>query len=250
MRRAARLALVAALLLAGCAAPRAAVDEGADEDEPLAAASDDAPRAPPRATPSPSSDAAGEPAAVRTSTVAPPPPSEEATLAPPAPSATIAFIDQGINPYHVVFRDASPRAQQHPSTYIPGYPADAQPLHLSFGHVELKDALRADCALWLSLQPNTLYYVPGTRIVGAISFFGEVGAPRSCDDVARHRSPYVFDTGGHGTMVASRAAGAGYGACAECFVVAAQGFGLAAVEWAAAQPWIDAQSNSWGPIVF
>ena len=49
----------------------------------------------------------------------------------PAGQAVVALIDTGINPYHVEFRDDSALALQHPSTYLEGYPADAEALSLT-----------------------------------------------------------------------------------------------------------------------
>src|SRR5687767_7410171 len=50
--------------------------------------------------------------------------------APAAPTthAVVALIDTGINPYNAAFRDRSPLAQRHPSTYIPNYPTNARTL--------------------------------------------------------------------------------------------------------------------------
>ncbi|HET6404831.1 MAG TPA: S8/S53 family peptidase [Candidatus Thermoplasmatota archaeon] len=172
--------------------------------------------------------------------------------------AVIAFIDEGINPYHVAFRDDSPRAKQHPSTYLPTYPANAKPLHLSLHIEDLEDAIVADCAVWAEVVPETLYYVPGTRIVGMymapnswLTGIFEYGDARyTCGgDPEEDGYPLVGFGFGHGTMVASRAAGNGYGACPTCLIVMVQHFGPEAVAWASEQPWIDVQSNSWGPLL-
>lgn len=177
--------------------------------------------------------------------------------------AVVAFIDTGINPYHLTFRDSSPLAQQHPSTYLPGFPADAQALRLTLDDsVETwEDAVAADCAVWKGVRPGQLYWVPGTKIVGAISFAPAANAV--CTATARSGMP-ILDLNGHGTMVASRAASIEYGACKSCRVVAVQHPSsvnllnpgastepsVKSIEWAAANAsWIDAQSNSWGPIV-
>jgi hypothetical protein len=168
----------------------------------------------------------------------------------PGPNAVVAVIDTGIDPYHPAFRDPSPRARRHPSTYLPGYPRDAIALRLG-------KSPKADCdRVWRKVRPGRLYWFPGTRIVGARSFdlTKTVG---SCDNAP------VYDTHGHGTMTASRAVGAPYGACPACLVVSLQfqvGYGVinakqaevsavGAVTWAGANAsWIDAQSNSWGPL--
>lgn len=151
------------------------------------------------------------------------------------PTATVALIDTGINPYHVDFRDNSSLANVHPSLYLPGYPAEAPALDLNLdGDVEdAQEAYERDAAVWENVEPRTLYWVPGTKIVG-LYVAGDSGDG--------------FSTG-HGTMTASRAAGNAYSLCPECRITAVQGFNGDAVTWASQQPWIDAQSNSWSPQV-
>jgi hypothetical protein len=156
---------------------------------------------------------------------------------PPVPQAVVALVDTGINPYHVNFRDESALAWQHPSTYIPGYPADAIALNLTLDAEDLDAALEADAKLWESVESGTLYWIPGTKIVGA---YAESDSGSSIGT--------IFDTG-HGTMTASRAAGNQYSLCPECRIAVVQGFTGTSVAWAGSQPWIDAQSNSWSPLV-
>ena len=178
----------------------------------------------------------------------------------PAPSAVVAVVDTGINPYHAVFRDRSARAYRHPSTYLPGFPRNAPALRLHLDGEDYWDAVRADCATWAKVRRGTLYWVPGTRIVGAITF--DPVAAGNCG--AEQPAPLpIVDDGGHGTMTASRAVSGSYGACRTCLVVAVETPGsvnivspagterpaVDAIRWAAANAtWIDAQSNSWGPI--
>lgn len=181
----------------------------------------------------------------------------------PQPTGVVALVDTGINPYHRVFRDDSPLAHKHPSTYIRGYPADAVALPLTFDAPDYTQAVRADCdAVWSKVEPGKLYWFPGTKIIGAISF-----SPRQSVNCATTRVPTgatILDYNGHGTMVASRAASTEYGSCKDCRVVATQfptsipllnpgsstGPAIDAITWAANNAsWIDAQSNSWGPFV-
>ena len=179
--------------------------------------------------------------------------------APKKGNAVVAFIDTGINPYHVQFRDNSKRAQRHPSTYIPGYPKSAKALRISFGEEKWETAVEKDCELWKSVEDGKLYYFPGTKIVGAISF--GVGGELDCKEPGS--AFRILDTGGHGTMVASRGASPEYGACKTCRIVSVQNpmavsflgpgesndFAIDSIKWAADNAsWIDAQSNSWGPI--
>ncbi|HEU0130232.1 MAG TPA: S8/S53 family peptidase [Mycobacteriales bacterium] len=180
----------------------------------------------------------------------------------PPPTAVVAVVDSGIDPYHAAFRDRSPLAYRHPSTYLPGYPRNAVALRLTLDTADYWAAVRADCArVWSKVKPGVLYWFPGTRIVGAASFDLTRGVA-SCDADHPGGGP-VLDELGHGTMTASRAVGAPHGACPACRVVSVQfqtGYGIAnAVEardsavrslrWAAGNAsWIDAQSNSWGPL--
>jgi hypothetical protein len=157
------------------------------------------------------------------------------------PFGVVALVYTGINPYHVEFRDDSARAFAHPSTYLPGYPEDAQALELTLDAESYREAVREDCETWQAVEAGEVYWIPGTRIVGAVSF-QTFGSPDRCDDAR------ILDADGHGTMVASRAAASTYGACPECLIVSVQALSGDAVEWAGQQAsWIDVQSNSWGP---
>ena len=175
--------------------------------------------------------------------------------AAPSGIAVVALVDTGINPYHEVFRDRSPRAYRHPSTYIPGFPRDAQALRLTLDAPDYVAAVRADCRkVWMKARPGKLYWFPGTRIVGGISFSQRSNHP-FCP------AP-ILDGEGHGTMVASRAAASGFGACPRCLVVSVhvplafqlhqgkepQESVVSALEWLGDNAgWIDAESNSWTP---
>lgn len=173
--------------------------------------------------------------------------------------AVLALIDTGINPYAPAFRDTSALARRHPSAYLPGYPKDARALELSLG-LPYEEAIERDRAIWASVKRGELYWIPGTRIVGAIS----LGAGGTC---SAERPPpanagggcnerLLLDDHGHGTMTASRAAGwpASLGAAPPgpdpaTRIVAIEGLGAASVIWAADQGWIDVQSNSWLSLV-
>ena len=179
----------------------------------------------------------------------------------PTGQAVVALIDTGINPYHIEFRDDSALAQQHPSTYLDGYPADVEALPLTLNAASYEEALAADCALWASVERGKLYWIPGTKIVGAASF---QNADATCTNGELEGETHILDNGGHGTMTASRAAAPTYGACPTCRVVAIEYTGsvnlvgpagsedgpIEAISLAAEHAdWIDLQSNSWGPIV-
>jgi Subtilase family len=171
------------------------------------------------------------------------------------PAAVVAIVDTGINPYHVTFRDDSPQAYKHPSTYIPGYPKDAIAFELSFNEPDYWSAVKKDCKRWNEVETGKLYWFPGTKIVGAITFAPE--GTLNCESQEPVAGGRILDAGGHGTMTASRATSTEYGACKECRVVAVQfsanGLNsedaLNSISWAGDNAdWIDAQSNSWGPV--
>lgn len=177
-----------------------------------------------------------------------------------APDAvtTIALIDTGINPYHPAYRDPTPLGLQHPSTYLPGYPAASRALPLTLDAPDLATALAADADIWAGVRRGELYWVPGTRIVGLISFANggadcENGLPnvppaggqvRGLNCVDR----LLLDDQGHGTMTSSRAAGIGSSLSPTARIVMIEGLGDQGVQWAAGRRWIDVQSNSWGSL--
>lgn len=194
-------------------------------------------------------------------------PAAGAASRPPKPKkikkqadAVVAFVDTGINPYHKVFRDKSPRAYKHPSTYIEDFPKDAEAIRLTFNAKDYKTAVMKDCKKWDKVEDGKLYWFPGTKIIGGISF----GVTRDGNCEAATPGTFrILDSAGHGTMVASRGASTEYGACKECLIVSIQnpmaadivnpespnGPVIGSIEWAAKNStWIDAQSNSWGPI--
>jgi hypothetical protein len=183
-------------------------------------------------------------------------PRAAAARAPQAPQAVVALIDTGVNPYSPAFRDTSALARRHPSTYLPGYPKEAIALKLTLD-VPYEEAFERDESIWKSIQPNKLYWVPGTRIVGAISLgAGGTSCPSPVqvppvaayvqEDCPEHR---ILDDHGHGSMTASRAAGAPGSLAPGARIVAIEGLGARSVEWAADQGWIDVQSNSWLSLV-
>lgn len=167
------------------------------------------------------------------------------------PLAVVALIDTGINPYSPAFRDDSPLAYKHPSTYIPGYPKDALALRLSLDR-PFEKAMKLDEDVWKTVRSRTLYWIPGTRIVGAISL-GSGGTrcplvdipPANALNSASCPEHRILDDHGHGTMTASRAAGAPNSLAPRARLVAIEGLGASSVRWAADQGWIDVQSNSW-----
>ncbi len=158
------------------------------------------------------------------------------------PRVVVAIIDTGLQPYHSEFRQIRPGEDPyaHPSTYIPGYPADAPALNitLDLNSTERADYMDADEELWSSTTQRTLYWVPGTKAVGFIGF------------------GTALPGGGHGTMTSGRAVGneVSIGGNETLLVNIRVPLNLNvnnppeadAVRWAADQDWIDIQSNSWG----
>lgn len=153
------------------------------------------------------------------------------------PIAVIAVADRGINPYHVDFR--APGLVAHPSTYLSGFPAATPALRLTFD-ADYDAARAADDALWSGVVPGQLYWIPGTKIVGAIGMPEEVASNEP-------EGRLILDEAGHGTKAASVAAGYAHGTCPRCLLVAIEGHDEA-IEWAARQPWIDVITLSWGAL--
>ncbi len=160
----------------------------------------------------------------------------------------VALIDSGVNPYAPAFRDRSPFAYKHPSTYIAGYPKDAEALRITLD-VPYEKALDKDQDVWSFVQRGKLYWIPGTRIVGAISFGGggtcSAERPPPINGGGGCTEHTILDDHGHGTMTASRAAGAPRSLGSDARIVAIEGLGADSVRWAAEEGWIDVQSNSW-----
>ncbi|HVL47023.1 MAG TPA: S8 family serine peptidase [Candidatus Thermoplasmatota archaeon] len=229
-RAPAALLLAAVLLVAGCLGAPAPPDEGSDPP-----GGSPPPGGPPPSTPGPSQPTRPGPS----SPSSPPVDPNEAPLLPPVARAVVAVIDTGVNPYHLEFRSDAPDSRRHPSEYIAGYPADAEALPLTLDGGSYDGALAADAEVWERVERGKLYWIPGTKIVGLISIAPEDDS-LSQDDVIPG-----LDENGHGTMTASRAVGNTVGACPACHLVVIGGIGAASGAWAAAQPWIDVQSNSW-----
>ncbi len=178
----------------------------------------------------------------------------------PAPSAlwtpnvVIAHVDTGINPYHANFRWNDTRAWVHPSKWLVGYPPEAQPLNLTLDAPTYADALRADAAVWEGVQEGSLYWIPGTKIVGAITF-GPGGKYCPPTDVPPANQVLtgpcidhpIVDDFGHGTMTASRMGGNEHSLNPDGLIVSIEAGDIPrALNFIKAAGWIDVVSNSWG----
>lgn len=163
----------------------------------------------------------------------------------------VAVIETSLNPYHDDF--SRPRLTQHPSSYVAGYPKAAKPLRLSLAATDYDKAAADDDQLWRKLPAGELMYVPGTNFAGLVHLptdsplDGDQSVSVGTDGAEDTSRPVIDGPQFHGTGVSSVLAGSRHGACPQCLVVFVaaddkeEGFA-----WAAAQPWIDVISNSWG----
>lgn len=172
-----------------------------------------------------------------------------------SPHTVVAVVDTGINPYHEFF--AAPNLDEDPSTWLDGFPSDAEAVDLSLDEGSYDAALDQDEATLNSLERSTyhadtatfddhIYTFPGTRIVAGVSF-GEYAATGG-----EGGDTPILDEDGHGTGSAALAAGASLDeADGDVLVVAVEvgaGDFDAGLYWAAQQPWIDAISVSLGTV--
>lgn len=168
----------------------------------------------------------------------------------------VAVVDSGFNPYHFDFlADLMPQAQnadpdddlplgEDPSTWVPGFPdptafssydrldltltpddpdADAASLH--DGDAEEWGKVRRS-----SLDQVHLRWIPGTKVIGAVTFNAGDG----------------FQPGSHGVGTSSVSVGNLHGTCPHCLLVFVDGTQEQANRWVEQQDWIDVQTNSWG----
>jgi hypothetical protein len=166
-------------------------------------------------------------------------------------TTVIAINDTGINPYHLEFSAATypdpdvlaltNNFTKHPSEYINGYPQDATALPVTLGQGYYPER---DRPIWTgntTIEPGKVYWIPGTKIVGAIDAGGSTGATSGED------AHPILDDNGHGSGSASVSAGNRYGYCPTCLLVVVEGLS-AGLNAAAKLEWVDLNSNSWGTI--
>ncbi|TDB76752.1 S8 family serine peptidase [Micromonospora sp. KC723] len=163
------------------------------------------------------------------------------------PLTVIGIADTGINPYHLEFSAQTypdpdvlaltKNFTRHPSDYIPGYPKDAKALDITLGRGYFPPE---DTKLWsgnTTIQPGSMYWIPGTKIIGAVDSGGSTGVTSSDD-------PHpILDDNGHGSGSASVSAGNRYGYCPTCLLVVVEALDESVV---AQLPWVDISSNSFG----
>ena len=176
------------------------------------------------------------------------------TADPAGDAVVVAVIDGAISPYHTdLAAGAMPAGSQPPDgpphTWLPGFgdpggftTYEELPLTLRPDQPDADvESLRAadKSAIDRVEQSNRTaahyYWIPGTKVVGLLDFAGNRA---------------IGGNGEHGHKAASVAVGARHGACPACLLVFLsfddEASGEAALEWALAQPWIDAVSGSFG----
>ena len=187
------------------------------------------------------------------------------------PVVVVAISDSGINPYHKDFAGelvpypelreyttADPANlgpgdtpvyhektgallpfTRHPSSYIPGFPADAEAIKLTLGDGFYENQ---DAAIWNGhnvIKLEKWYWFPGTKIIAAVDGTDQAAV----NDLAGDQKP-ILDEGGHGTASASVAVGNMWGSCQRCLLAFAEG--LSSDTWFFDQSWIDFVSVSGG----
>ena len=172
------------------------------------------------------------------------------------PITIVAVNDTGVNPYHLeysalTYPDPDVLAltnnfQRHPSEYIAGYPKDAQAIRATLGQGYFPEADRDLWSLKSTSNPNglefgRLYWIPGTKIVGAIQ--AGTYACSNCRDGAH----VILDDDGHGSGSTSVSVGNRYGYCGSCLLVVSKGLSTAFAP-TSTYDWVDVNSNSWGAV--
>lgn len=179
---------------------------------------------------------------------------EPGTAISATPFVVVAVSDTGINPYHEDFGaarypdsrvlDATANFTKHPSTYLDGYPANTPALPVTLGKDfapgKLYPAEDAGLFTRAALPLNTLFWIPGTKIIGAIDASDVAPVNGNADATP------LLDDDGHGTASASVAVGNLYGYCTSCLLAFGEGF--AATEKFYTYPWVDLASNSFGSL--
>jgi hypothetical protein len=158
----------------------------------------------------------------------------------------VGVADTGINPYHVEFSATTypdpdvlaltSNFTRHPSEYIPGYPADAKALRISLGHGYYP---ATDKQVWDLVQPAQLYWIPGTKIIGAWDA-GDGAAVNADPDATR-----ILDDDGHGTGSSSVSVGNRYGYCPTCLLMFTESLDTEVNE---GFNWVDITSHSFGTV--
>jgi hypothetical protein len=156
----------------------------------------------------------------------------------------IGIADSGINPYHseysyLTYPDPdilklTGNFMRHPSAYIPGYPADAEalPITLNQGYFPAQDK-----PVFQSVEQGKLYWIPGTKIIGAVDADNNAASNAAADATP------ILDDDGHGTGTTSVSTGNRYGYCPTCLLFFTEGLDESIPS---RYPWVDIASYSFG----
>lgn len=150
-------------------------------------------------------------------------------VAVPRP-VVVAVIDSGVDLYHRHFARDTSVGDDVLATLVNTLDDTAPERITLTTDGTHEERLEADKEVWGNMGEETLYYFEGTNVLG-ISF----------DDRDDHP---VLDDGSHGTGTSA----AVFNVDPDVLVVLVEGIGADAEAWAAAQPWIDVVSMSYGPI--
>ncbi len=136
----------------------------------------------------------------------------------------VGVADSGINPYHLEFAAAAypdpdvlsltNNFTRHPSAYIAGYPATAEALPITLGKGYFP---AADEPIFDSVEQGQLYWIPGTKIIGAVDADNNAASNAAADATP------ILDDDGHGTGSSSVSTGNRYGYCPSCLLFFVEG---------------------------
>lgn len=155
------------------------------------------------------------------------------TNLPAATPVVVAVIDAGSSPYLPIFEARSVTL-----------PVDTVPLKFTKTGT-IKERFEADEDLWASLERGVLYSYEGTRLLG-ITFREEPPSTGQTIDNARHgsRTTYLVAREAPDAIIVS--VQVSVITCEDRTECALQPHVVEALEWVAAQPWIDVISVSMG----
>ena len=156
----------------------------------------------------------------------------------------VGVADSGINPYHMEFGAAAypdpdvlrltGNFTRHPSAYIAGYPENAEALPLTLGKGYYP---AADEAVFETVEQGKLYWIPGTKIIGAVDADNNAASNAAADATP------ILDDDGHGTGSTSVSTGNRYGYCPTCLLFFVEGLDESI---ATSYPFVDITSHSFG----
>ena len=170
---------------------------------------------------------------------------DPARLAADTTAMTVVGVaDSGVNAYHLEFSATTypdpdvlaltDNFTRHPSDYLAGYPASATalPITLGQGYYPARDR-----AAWDAVELGRLYWIPGTKIIGAID-----ANDAAASNAAADATP-ILDDDGHGTGSSSVSTGNRYGYCPTCLLFFVEGLDESI---ATSYPFVDITSHSFG----